>query len=175
MIARPWPALLLAVLFLTACGGPDHDEPAPSPAHAPTSWLLEEDFEDALGVVAVKARAPGEEVVVHGRVRSTADGVFVLVDDDAVQYCDIREGDECATPWDYCCENADDVRAASIVVEVQDAEGNPIAQADLGIRPVDHVAFRATLRAEGDEPVLVARHGWYRRERPPVGPDVHFP
>jgi hypothetical protein len=131
-----------------------------------------------VGVLVAKEREPEAEVTVYGRVQATAKGVFTLVDAEAVKYCGEEAGvmDACETPWDYCCESTDAVRQATLVVEARDARGQPVPREALGIRPLDLVAVRGTLtRDAGGTLSLLARSGWFRRERPAVGDHVKFP
>jgi hypothetical protein len=174
------PLLPLLALLLAACGAKDPPAEAPPAAvTAPdrTSPLLADDIPGALGVLEAKEATVGEEVAVYGRVRKAASGVFTLVDAEAVSYCGEGDAamDDCETPWDYCCENQDAVTAATLVVEAQDAAGGAVSKEDLGIRPLDLVAVRGTLTKDSEGIlVLVAKEGWYRRERPEVEDNVKF-
>lgn len=171
------------LLALAGCGGPEQPTDAgPSDSttsgEAPASQLLAGDLVDAVGVVAAKAVEPGDDVVVVGRVQRLAKGVFVLVDDEAAKYCGQIPGtdDACPTPWDYCCTPPDELKAAQLVVEAYDAEGNPVAKEAMGIRPLDLIALRGTLeRDEAGELFVKASDGWHRRERPVLGLHVRFP
>jgi hypothetical protein len=81
----------------------------------------------------------------------------------------------CKTPWDYCCHEKE-MKAASMLVELRGPDGNPARVQDLGIRELDLVAVRGTLaKGPGDRLMLVARDGWYRRDRPQVPASIKFP
>jgi hypothetical protein len=169
------PAILPAlIVLLAACGGKGAP-PAPPTADI---HLLAADMPDAVGVLSAKASETGKEVTVYGRVRRTAPGLFTLVDDQAVRYCGQRDDPmgDCPTPWDYCCENQDKVTEATLVIEATDAAGKPVPKEQLGVRPLDLVAVRGTLKKD-DTGVLVleARSGWFRRERPKVSDKIQFP
>jgi hypothetical protein len=163
-------ALAPLVLLLVACGG---DEP-PAPER-PSPHLLAADLLDAIPVLEARKRETGADVAVFGRVSDVAKGTITLVD-DVYDYCGRGESthDTCATPWDYCCE-VRDLAEGTIVVKAQTADGKPVPKDQLGVRPLDLVAVQGTLEkdAKGDWS-LVARHGWFRRERPVVGPHVKF-
>jgi hypothetical protein len=73
-------------------------------------YLLKEEPKNAKGVVKLRKDAKnGEEVVVVGRIGGRVNpwikgaAAFSIVD-EAVKSCDQIEGDNCPTPWDYCCE-----------------------------------------------------------------------
>jgi hypothetical protein len=169
------PLLVLAPLFtlLAACSS---EEAPASKAAAPSPHLLKVDLVDAVSVLDAKKREPGAEIGVVGRVKHVAKGTIVLVD-DSLDYCGESEAtmDGCATPWDYCCEDPDEVEAGTIVVKAQTADGKPVAKDQLGVRPLDLVAVRGKLEkdAKGDWSI-VAHQGWFRRERPVVGDHVKF-
>lgn len=181
--------LLLPLLLLAACGGPDATpQTGASNGASGTSSsstevsapdvLLAADLPDAVGVVAAKQVEPDSPVSVFGRVQRTAKGVFVLVDDEAVKYCGQGDAtdDHCPTPWDYCCEDPDAVRESTLVVEAYDAAGEPVSKDALGIRPLDLVALEGTLKVDdAGQPYVEARSGWFRRDRPVVGLHVRFP
>ena len=179
MLHRKTLAALAALLVLTACGGRTDTTAAPHEgAASAATHLLDADLPDAIGVVAARALEPDQDVVVFGRVRYTADGVFSLVDDEVVSYCGQVPGtmDLCETPWDYCCHSPEKVTAATLVVEAKDADGHDVPKDALGIRPLDLVAVRARLeRDDKGELFLAAHDGWYRRERPEVRPEIRFP
>lgn len=166
---------LLLPLCLGACGGEDKGAPETSGP----KWILESDLPNALGILDLKDKKAGDEVTVVGRVRETTRGyvAFMLVD-DLLDYCG-RNADEdcgCNTPWDYCCIPQDKVASASMFVEFHDEKGNPIKGKAEDLRLLDLVAVRGTLQKnETGGMILVAKNGWYRRERPKLGDHVKWP
>jgi hypothetical protein len=67
------------------------------------------------------------------------------------------------------------VAAGTIVVKAVGADGKPVAKDRMGIRPMDLVAVKGTLeKADDGSLVLLAKDGWFRRERPKVGDHVKF-
>jgi hypothetical protein len=156
----------LACLTLTAC-----DKPAPSasatPAQptAPHAWLLAEAPADAKTVAEIKpTAAEGDTVVLRARIGGRADpitpgaAVFIVID-PSVPSCDQIPGDNCPTPWDYCCEPRESLNANSATVQLVDAEGTPI-QTDLtaaGLKPLDEVLIIGTVAARPSGQVLTIR------------------
>lgn len=162
--------VLSSALLLAACG--DKAAPTPEPAGA-GSLLADEAPAGAVSVLEALEMEEGEEVVVAGRVRMMANGVFVLVD-DSVDFC--RRGtasDNCTTPWDYCC-HPEEANAGSMVVEVKHG-GKPVAVEDLGLRRLDLVTVKGVL-ARDDKGTLhvVGTPPWHRGDRPDLGDDIDW-
>lgn len=191
MILRPLAAVLVLVLLvLAACGGDRPgpassgegagDAPSPAPAAGAASRpapLLAEDLPGSVPVLAALAGKEGEEVAVVGRVQSKVKGraLFHLVDDSVEDCTRTGEDDHCRTPWDYCCR-IDEMKAALMLVELRGADGLPVKVDSLGVRELDLVAVRGTLaKGEGGRLMLLARDGWFLRQRPKVSPRVRFP
>lgn len=51
--------------------------------------------------------------------------VFTLMG-SALKPCNEIPGDNCGTPWDYCCERRSDITANSATIRVVDAKGDPV-------------------------------------------------
>lgn len=166
-------------LGLVGCGG---DEAGPAsnagtPAKA-KSLLLEADITTAVSVKDAMAAEPGSELALVGRVQElNRDGraIFFVVD-DSVAYCGRGEEDcGCPTPWDYCCEEPA-MRESRMTVELRDGTGMPMKADDLGLRLLDLIAVQGTLeKTEEGGLILVAKDGWFRRERPEINGDITWP
>ncbi len=180
------PRLILALaltLTLAACGG-DADTGtaagtgAGTPATAATI-LLDSDLEDAVSVLDAKGMQEGDEVAVFGRIADMpTEYVAFRVTDDELDYC--GRGTECEgnckTPWDYCCIQKETVVAASMPVELQDKDGNPVKRSGVDLRLLDLVAMKGTLKkTESGGMMLVVKDGLYKRERATVKDHVVFP
>lgn len=170
----------LAVL-LSACGDDGTAQTAQARPFGPGSgtdaeFLLKEDPAGGVSVVETKKRTAGETVTVVGRVRRIVGelAMFTLID-QTVQYC--QQGAEkcgCPTPWDYCCES-DDLSPLMLPVELRDETGMPLKTDNLGIRRLDLVAVTGTLeKSESGNLILVAKDGWYRRERPDLEGEIDW-
>lgn len=157
----PTALVFLSPLLLTAC-----DRPAPqastAPAAQPATWLLTEAPADAFGIAAVKPTAvEGDTVVLHARIGGrkepiTAGTALFIVIDSSVPSCDQIPGDNCPTPWDYCCEPRDNLTANSATIQLVDADGTPILT-DLraaGFNPLDEVIIIGTVAARPSEQVF---------------------
>jgi hypothetical protein len=122
------------------------------------------------------AGAEGQEVTVVGRIQSKVRGraMFHVVD-DSVKDCTRSGCDSCPTPWDYCCHEKE-MQAAIMLVELRGEDGLPQKVPSLGVRELDLVVVKGTLaKGEGGRLMLLARDGWFLRDRPKVSARVKFP
>ncbi len=159
---------LCTLFLLTGCK--DSGRPAAVSPEMP-SWVLTQAPADARTVGAIKPSAvEGDTVVMLGRIGGRKDpitpgaAVFIVID-PAVPSCDQIPGDNCPTPWDYCCEPRESVNANTATIQLVDEAGNPIA-ADLtvlGFRPLDEVVIIGTIGPRPSGQVLTVRAtGVYR-------------
>jgi hypothetical protein len=106
-----------------------------------------------IGVLAAKQeKKTGDKVVLTGRVKDFVEGAAVLtVADLSLRDCKTR-GDQCATPWDYCCETKEAMTSGSATVKLSDSAGDPLMQGLKGVGGIDHlVDIAAEGRVERDE------------------------
>jgi hypothetical protein len=176
----PLLALLFASSLVAACG---EDEPSPdaesgagaaTPASAP--YLLAQDIPGTVPVLTALAGAEGAEIAVVGKLQRKVKGraIFYLTD-EKVEDCTRTGDDGCPTPWDYCCREKEMLKS-TILVELRGPDGQPAPVASLGIRELDLVAVRGTLaKTESGRVILLAKDGWYRRDRPKASPHWKFP
>ena len=177
LIAVP---VLAAVLTIAACEKEKPAAPAPkttTPAakgadskadspFAPTLFLTAAPA-DAKDVKAAKSGLKaGDKVVLLGRIGGSEEpfveerAMFTLVD-QGLKYCgQDNKDDHCKTPWDYCCESADDIAANTATVQVVSADGKPLKTGLNGVRglkPLAMVAVVGTVAtAEGPNLVVNA-------------------
>ena len=145
----------------TAGGSQKSDAPAPFDALALAS---EPAGAKPLGEVIAAQQGSGP-VVARGRVGEDGGGSswFTLVD-PSLKDC-IQIGDECKTPWDYCCTPNDVKKQQMANVELRVA-GELVEHAVLGWRGLDHlkdvvVAGQATKDSAGNV-TIVATGIWVK-------------
>lgn len=158
-------AAIAAAGLLTACGestssNESHSESADHPA-----WLLASAPGEPSDIGAIKKTAKaGDEVVLRGVIggrvdaMSTDSALFVLMDTGVHNAC-TAEDDHCATPWDYCCAQADEITANNATVQLVDESGAPIA-IDLrtkGIKPLDTVVVAGVVGPKPSADVLTVK------------------
>jgi hypothetical protein len=105
-------------------------------AELPTSLITQESLGEAIPVkTAREQNEPGNILIlegfVGGRENPFVEGraVFVL-GDDSLETCDKVPGDDCKTPWDACCEDPKNIKAATITIQVVD-ENNEVLKGTL--------------------------------------------
>lgn len=124
------PLTLLALLAF-GCSGESTDTPAKTPdvttsgpQGLPEKFWADGKAEKAINVFDLRGEGlSGKEVVVRGTVQEFVEGfaAFVLVEDTLLS-CNEIPGDECESPWDYCCADPDEVTRGSAFVEFRDGD-----------------------------------------------------
>ncbi|MDF1699629.1 MAG: hypothetical protein P1V36_00525 [Planctomycetota bacterium] len=174
------PLLALACAFLLAACGGDTTAPtdgAKSGTKPADTLLLAQKPGDAVDVLTARGKAEGDEVIVVGRVSEMVKGFAAFtITDDSVEWCGRGEEDcGCPTPWDYCCEE-ERAKAGRLPVELRDAEGEPVAASDTGLRLLDLVVVKGTLaKTESGGLMVLAQDGWFRAERPKLPEGLAWP
>jgi hypothetical protein len=107
-------------------------------------------------IEAREAVKDGDEVAVVGRIGGSADpwvegrATFQIVDPTLIP-CNERPGDNCTTPWDYCCDT-DRLPKSLATVKFVDANGKTIesdARHLLGLKELQSVVVKG--KAQRDE------------------------
>jgi len=129
--------LVLAVLLLAACGekgtekGSEKAEvkdSAQALAQAEKHFIKEEP-KSKVTVLAARKLEAGKSVTVEGVILGKATPIvkgraaFVIGDPSVITSCDLREGDNCKTPWDCCCDSKKDIARATLNIQIVDADG----------------------------------------------------
>lgn len=105
---------------------------APATADLPADLFVTTSPPNAKTVEEMKASAKvGDTVVVRGRVGGSKEpfvegrAMFTLMG-NGLKACSDNADDECSTPWDYCCDTAEDIAKHSATIQVVDSNGAPI-------------------------------------------------
>ncbi len=102
----------------------------------------------AVGVLEAKAKSEsGQKVVVEGKVKDFVAGnaVFTIADKSMKSCKD--NGEDCPTPWDFCCETKDTIsKNTATVMIVAPGEKKPIKEEVKGVKGIDHLV---SVSAEG--------------------------
>lgn len=103
---------------------------------------------DAPGISEVKKTAKKGDTVrflgrVGGKVEPFVSGNAIFVaTDSALVSCELKgDEDHCAVPWDYCCEDADDLRGGMATVRLVDTSGRPLRATARGMGGLEESKF----------------------------------
>ena len=169
----------LSFTVAAGCGGGGDAKSPPPATAAPELAKLALAAKPAGAVSVQDARKAGaaDSRTVTGRIANVVPGfaVFTLMD-SSLPYCgEKNKEDGCKTPWDYCCESVDTRTANSLLVEVRDGKGKPIAGSlgDLRLLDVVTVVGKLTKDEHGNHVLLAT--GWHRDARPDLPTDLRWP
>lgn len=98
-----------------------------------TAILLSEEPANAMDIADMRKKAAsGDPVVFRGKAMGGPEifmdkrAVMILGDPNKITSCDLNHGENCATPWDVCCDDADVIKASIVTVQITDADGKPL-------------------------------------------------
>lgn len=150
------PLILVSTLLAASCEKPATSGSA-QPSAALKALFAPEEPPGAVSVLqARKQPVPGTSLTVTGRIAGDVHpftegyAAFILADDSLV-FCNEVEGDQCATPWDACCEASEKIKAARLSVQLPGPDGRPLAESLQGVgglKPLDLVTVTGIV-AEG--------------------------
>lgn len=167
-------AALLAVALTAGCGEKKQGatSTAPSGAGAPalaleTVVVQEENVPDAVPVGTAKpAVKQGDTVTVLGRIGGSVNpfnrnrAVFTIVDPKIPTCGEGHDPDHCSTPWDYCCEPPESLRANVATIEIAGPDGKPLTfsvQGMRGLEPMATITVTGTVVEHNDQGVFLVR------------------
>jgi hypothetical protein len=158
--------LILATLTI-AIGCKKTPSPAPTASATeslPANLIATTPPTGAVDIIAAKAAAKdGDTIVIKGRVGAqkeplAANRAIMTLADISLPTCDKTPMDNCPTPWDSCCQPAEELVAKSISVQVVGADGRPL-KAGLagvaGIAPLKQVIVSGTAKTSGGSAPLI--------------------
>jgi len=142
------------------------------PDPAGQKFVLAEEPAGAKGVVdARKTAKDGDEIVIVGRIGGDKSpwiegkAAFLIVD-PSFKSCSDREGDNCPTPWDYCCERPDELAKGIATIKFVDEQGKTIgadARKLLGLKEMNTVVVKGKAKRDQDGNLIVLATGLFRR------------
>ncbi len=166
---KPWPIVLLLAI---GCGGTPTTTKDKAATTGKDKYLLTEEPAGAKGVTDARKEAKdGDEVVVVGRIggneKPWVDGraTFWIVD-SSLNSCKETEGDNCPTPWDYCCTPKEDLLKVMATVKVVDEQGQTVqtdARELFGVKELQTVVVRGRAKRDEQGNLTVLAAGVYPR------------
>lgn len=168
--------LAAVIVLISGCGRNETATTDGVSGGGAPEWLLTEAPADSQELLAAIADAgPEGMIVATGRVGGmmhpiTEGYAAFVVADEVVHFCDETEDDHCATPWDACCESPDVIKASRAVVQIADADGNPLPVdlrkvADLRENDTVHVIGRLVKSPDPDSRLITATALFVDRSR----------
>jgi hypothetical protein len=143
--------LLATAILLVSCdkksAPPAAGIPASGPSPELTAVLAAPTKGEAASIVAARASAkPGDEITINGRIMGAAkpfvDGraAFIIGDPSVLTPCNAVPGDECATPWDACCDSPEDKKRATATIQIVGADGRVLKESVEGVKGINHLS-----------------------------------
>ncbi len=135
-------------------------------APLPNGFFIEKRPDNARDVSDVRKAGilkVGDEVVLRGRVGGSKEpfvsgrAVFTLMG-HGLKACNENPDDNCAKPWDYCCETKADILANSVTVQVVEANGQILRtgmKGRNGIRELSEMVVVGKVVVAGDKTLLI--------------------
>jgi len=167
----PWLAVAVAAFQLTGCSQ-SKPSVAALPAAEGAKYMLAAEPAGAQPVKDVRQSAKdGDEVVIVGRIGGSSKpwvegrAGFQIVDPSFIP-CNEKEGDNCTTPWDYCCDATEDLAKGMATVKVVDDQGQTVpsdARRLLGLKKLDTVVIRGRAKRDEQGNLTVLAAGIHRR------------
>jgi hypothetical protein len=147
------PLILLACLFvITSCSEKKSSANSSAASPAAASPALAKVFASAPAgdpVEIMQARAsakPGETITLKGLVMGSTKpfvegrAAFTLGDPAKLTPCNKNPDDSCETPWDVCCETPEAVKAATVTIQVVDADGRVLKEPVENVQGLNHLS-----------------------------------
>jgi hypothetical protein len=153
----------LLIGLVAGCDRPENkkgtDAPQAKAAALPADLFLASAPAGAKDLDAVRQSAKdGDEVVVKAKVGGredvfSRDRAVMTVADLNIKSCDQMPGDDCKTPWDYCCLDGDTLVNHIASVQVVGADNKPLygtLQDAGGLKPLKEVVIVGKLQKSAD-------------------------
>ena len=176
-IIRTSIVLSLIPIVLVGCGRQQTAQPPSTSTTSSASvdgskYLLTAEPDGPEDVIQVRESAKDEEeVVILGKIGGSKNpwlegqAAFHIVD-RSLKSCSDREGDNCQSPWDYCCETKEQRVASMAFIKVVDEDGATVkadARELLNVKELQTVVVRGKAKRDDADNLTVLASGVYVR------------
>jgi len=122
--------IICASLLLWGCSDKTEKvEEVKNEISLPSNLFSVNNIEGAVPVLEARKLKAGDQVKVTGKIMGNrlpfieSRAAFIIGDPAKLISCDLKPDDPCEEPWDVCCEENDDIAAATLNVQVVDSNG----------------------------------------------------
>ncbi len=140
--------ILCAAGLLCSCQSEKDVTPATQAASPLDAFLVSEAPPGMVQISEVFADpTPGKEVVlageVMGRMEPFVEGraIVVLGDPTKLTPCNRIPGDECPTPWDICCDDAEVIKKSTSTIQFLGPDGKVIKSSLKGFHGIKELSY----------------------------------
>ena len=151
----------------------ESDQPSPNANVDGTKFTLSKEPEDAQDVIQAREDAEeGDDVVLVGRIGGSANpwikdrAAFTIVD-NSLKACSDIPGDQCAKPWDYCCETPK-LPTSTALVKVVDENGDLVkadARSLLNVEELSTVVVQGKAQRDDEGNLTVLASGVFVKKK----------
>lgn len=140
--------LLAAVCLLASCREKPAATQSPAvPGDELSKVLASEPSGEAQAIHIVRTTAkPGDEITLAGRIMGSAKpfvegrAAFILGDPAVLTPCNEHPGDDCAKPWDTCCDTAKDKKTGTATIQIVGTDGKVLRESLEGVGGLQNLA-----------------------------------
>lgn len=89
---------------------------------------------------------PGDEITLTGRIMGSKKpfvegrAAFIVGDPEVITPCNEMPGDECKTPWDACCDSAEEKKTGIATIQIVGTDGKVLAEGVEGVGGLKNLA-----------------------------------
>ena len=165
---RPTCKEILTILLLATLAGCSNGTSNTSTIDG-SQYQLSSEPSGAIQVLELRSTAANDDtVVVVGRIGGAQPWVeglsaFTLVD-SSLMACNEIEGDDCKTPWDYCCEP--NLATKQTLIKVVNQQGQPLevgARKLLKLKELQTVVVQGKVKLDASGNMSILASGIYIR------------
>jgi hypothetical protein len=143
--------ILAAACLLASCQEKPASTAAPKAPSAPSAELSKvlatapTGETKAIHLVRTTVK-PGDEITLTGRIMGSKKpfvegrAAFMVGDPEVLQACNEMPGDECKTPWDACCDSAEEKKTGTATIQISGADGKVLSEGLEGVGGLQNLA-----------------------------------
>jgi len=136
-------SIVISALALSSCEKPKTEATteAAAPAVSVDPWFTPSAPSNPSPIHLLRQSAkPGDTITLTGKILGREKpfvddrAAFILGDASVLKPCNEIPGDACTTPWDVCCESAEDKLANTATIQLVDQKGRVLKQGLKGVQ-----------------------------------------